>query len=144
MRVFPVLLSFLVSIMSGNSLLIKIYDINLSYYYMNLAEVSIYYNNSLISSSSYSFWLSSSSYQVPVGNCFDSNIHTFCGTIFGDNPSLTINIGNLKFDRIHVVNRVDCCHFRIDGASIAVFSDAEIIWKSKFWNAIQYDFYPIG
>ena len=116
---------------------------------LNLGEVKLYNGNiqlpDLVSRASMSSEYLTPFEYIPLRNCFDGNIDSFCSSRNGDqNPWLQVDITGLEFDRVVVENRKDCCSFRIVGARIALMTATGVVkWSSTFAiDQTQYTFTP--
>jgi len=95
---------------------------------INLLEVKLFSNTVQIASNLLIFTFSTeytgNTYGAPgfpASNCNDGitsgGFQNICASGFETNPTLTI-VSAQEFDKVVVYNRLDCCQYRINGATI--------------------------
>ena len=110
--------------------------------YLNLAEVQLFNRGRQISRDELTFSMDSEfiSEEYPASNCNDgiipasaSDPRNICHTDTSSGPStLTIqtNNGVTAVDQIKIWNRVDCCQYRINGATVAAYACGALVWST--------------
>ena len=110
---------------------------------INLAEVQLFSKGVQIPTSQLSFTLSSIYGNAYASYCNNGNLYDYCHSGSGDsNPTLTISSPIIP-DKIVVYNRVDCCQFRIDGATISMRLSGGQLWSRNFVGSqTSYTYFP--
>ena len=120
---------------------------------LNLAEVQLFNRGQQLSRDGLTFSMGSeyNSGQYPASNCNDgvipasaSDPRNFCHTDAPPFSTLTIQInsGVTAVDQIKIWNRVDCCQFRINGATVAAYASGALVWSTivPSTSALMYSF----
>ena len=83
-------------------------------------------------------YTASSSREFALSNCFDGILYgtntggICCTSSYGDSsPTVTI-MSAVAVDQVVVYNRVDCCQYRIVGATITITRNGVLQWASTF------------
>ncbi len=103
---------------------------------INLGEIVVYSNGKLLANSKIASTASSiynAAAVFPPEYCNDNDPSTFCSTAFCDVDAwFLLDTGTTQIDTVVVKNRVDCCGFRINTASITFYYGSNLYYSSTF------------
>jgi hypothetical protein len=117
--------------------------------FLNLADVQVSRLGENIDnlSAALSSEIKSSGIVRTANYCVDGDPDTYCHSNTEENARLSIDISGHIIDTVIVINRLDCCQDRLNGASIFILEDSkQLLWSDQFDydSSPAYVFYQIS